>query len=825
MQGARELRDATSEAFDARGYAVAPRVISYETAEACRVDAIAALNAALSASMHEAEAHLRELGDLRYEVRVGLTPATASAIREFLHSPMADLVAVKLGEDAALVSLSAVLSERGANAESAERGADDCASLRIALNRTSAETGATTLWPFSHSASSASGASSASRAASGERIDLEAGDAILLAPGLSRCGGGVSGMRRYSVALVLSFATSAAALASQWPRGSRGSRLLAPELCGRLSLLSLPALLDAGEWAAPASSSAPALREPCGSEYLRRNAAGALAVFSEDGWLFGCHGDTADLGGSSRADPASSRRAALRRSLDELEALGARLGCAVPACEPPRVPPPSALAAKGPLVDIPQPMAEVLVGLLRQHRPAGGRPLSPRVKVCLAELFEASRATAETTAEAEAEVEAEAEAEASAQRVVAVPLAALRAISVWHIGGPHVQSFLEDVLQSGWYADAGIEAMPPPSPSALRQRWVLAHSAYYRRGHPHGQSVGFRRAQLPPPLASTPARRFAAALDAASHGQLAAVAAWLDSAEGSVDARGGRGPSTLLMQASYAGALPLVELLLLVWHASPDVQDDDGVTALHLAAGRGDVAVIRCLLRGGATIDLCDTIGADAEAWAASRGHEQCAALLAGQRFEPLVLRSLLTAREIARLLSIREAVGARAKTFMDHCESHEVIFLHAADNQGAVQRSSCDRLIARIIRTMRLADPRARLGDDGNGHLTVRCCELHTYRAGGALMADDHRDTGSAITMSVLLSEPSEATGGQFLSWEAGADGASATAVEHPLGRGDAILFRSEDFHNVSQVHSGVRQSLVVELWTGEANSHDRNG
>jgi|LauGreDrversion4_1035100.scaffolds.fasta_scaffold233134_1 hypothetical protein len=177
---------------------------------------------------------------------------------------------------------------------------------------------------------------------------------------------------------------------------------------------------------------------------------------------------------------------------------------------------------------------------------------------------------------------------------------------------------------------------------------------------------------------------------------------------------------------------------------------------------------------------------------------------------------------EISSLVSIREAVSAETKCFMDHQDSHEVIFVHSDETRAAVKRSGSEPLIARIISTMRRADPRAKLGDDGLRQLSVRCCELHTYRVGGELMATGHRDAGSSITMSVLLSEPSQAAGGTFLTWVPGADGAEA--VEHALGRGDAILFRSEDFHNVSPVRAGVRQSLVVELWTGAANCHDRN-
>ena len=551
-----------------------------------------------------------------------------------------------------------------------------------------------------------------------------------------------------------------------------------------------------------------------------------------------------------RSDPASSRRAALRRSLTRLEALSSRLhsrlgrapACA-PACNPAQAaetagaqanetagiaPPIRLLPNLGPLIQIPQPLARVLIGLLRRHRGAATRPPSPRLDVCLAELIQACRSEAKAGLSEHVSLGGDGGGVNGAVEppVVSLPVAAVRAILAWRVAGPLLDELLEDLLlhNSTGGADAGTATRGAlPSRSALRERWVRAHAPFYTGGRrPRGEDcVSFRRAQLPPLPATTTSLRFAAALNAAEQGQQAAVTAWLESSEGSVDMRGGHGPSTLLMRASFAGAISLVELLLLVWHASPDVQDDSGVSALHLAAARGDVALVQCLLHSGATIDVCDTLGADAEAWAVSGGHAQCAALLRGQRFEPLVLRGILNEIEISSLLSIREAVSAETKCFMDHQDSHEVIFVHSDEARAAVKRSGSEPLIARIISTMRRADPRAQLGDDGI-RLSVRCCELHTYRVGGELMATGHRDAGSSITMSVLLSEPSQVAGGTFLTWAPGTEGAEA--VEHALGRGDAILFRSEDFHNVSPVRAGVRQSLVVELWTGAANCHDRN-
>jgi hypothetical protein len=102
---------------------------------------------------------------------------------------------------------------------------------------------------------------------------------------------------------------------------------------------------------------------------------------------------------------------------------------------------------------------------------------------------------------------------------------------------------------------------------------------------------------------------------------------------------------------------------------------------------------------------------------------------------------------------------------------------------------------------------------------LAVRCAELHTYHVGGCLMERDHKDSGSALTMSVCLTPC--ARGGKFLTWD-GDD--KDTPVVHECARGDAVLFRSEDYHNVSPVAEGIRQTLVIELWAGGSNKVDRN-
>lgn len=92
-----------------------------------------------------------------------------------------------------------------------------------------------------------------------------------------------------------------------------------------------------------------------------------------------------------------------------------------------------------------------------------------------------------------------------------------------------------------------------------------------------------------------------------------------------------------------------------------------------------------------------------------------------------------------------------------------------------------------------------------------VRTVELHHYATGGSLITPGHRDCGSELTISVLLSDPAKVSGGDFVTYSSSEDRAP---IAHQMGRGDAILFCSEKLHNISTVTRGVRQSLVVELW-----------
>jgi len=84
--------------------------------------------------------------------------------------------------------------------------------------------------------------------------------------------------------------------------------------------------------------------------------------------------------------------------------------------------------------------------------------------------------------------------------------------------------------------------------------------------------------------------------------------------------------------------------------------------------------------------------------------------------------------------------------------------------------------------------------------------------------MTVGHIDTGSALSMSMLLSHAHAVEGGKLMTWSD-----EGLRVEHAMERGDALLFESETMHNVSPITRGERFSLVVELWQGPTNETNR--
>ena len=176
------------------------------------------------------------------------------------------------------------------------------------------------------------------------------------------------------------------------------------------------------------------------------------------------------------------------------------------------------------------------------------------------------------------------------------------------------------------------------------------------------------------------------------------------------------------------------------------------------------------------------------------------------------------------------EGEECRQAAWVRCSESHRKLFLHHGgpmrDGRWRTFAEACPGVFVKLLKAMHasgLVDSAWRGRDSyclQRPDLNVRCVEFHSYTAGGGLADPGHIDVGSMITLSVQLSTPeSPEHGGRFTTTDA-----CGAVHEHELARGDAIVFCSEQVHNVGTLRSGTRNSLVVELWTDPENRVDRH-
>jgi hypothetical protein len=124
--------------------------------------------------------------------------------------------------------------------------------------------------------------------------------------------------------------------------------------------------------------------------------------------------------------------------------------------------------------------------------------------------------------------------------------------------------------------------------------------------------------------------------------------------------------------------------------------------------------------------------------------------------------------------------------------------------------------------------------GCGGSSRVSVRLLEYHFYETGGDLTVGftRHYDGGSLMTMVVLLSEPGIDFDGGVLSvsdassWQFGSN---ECYVDVPLrNAGDAVVFPSHKYHNVSSITRGKRNVAVMEIWnepSGAGSTDERPG
>jgi len=110
---------------------------------------------------------------------------------------------------------------------------------------------------------------------------------------------------------------------------------------------------------------------------------------------------------------------------------------------------------------------------------------------------------------------------------------------------------------------------------------------------------------------------------------------------------------------------------------------------------------------------------------------------------------------------------------------------------------------------------------DEVERSIHVRTAEIHEVGPGGSLLQREHYDSGSCITIDVMLSEPGvDFTGGLVEFPHVRQDrfpGESLPPAHLPFKKGDAIVFPSHKYHCVHPVVHGLRRVLVLEIWLGE--------
>lgn len=102
------------------------------------------------------------------------------------------------------------------------------------------------------------------------------------------------------------------------------------------------------------------------------------------------------------------------------------------------------------------------------------------------------------------------------------------------------------------------------------------------------------------------------------------------------------------------------------------------------------------------------------------------------------------------------------------------------------------------------------------------RTIEFHEYGLDARRVCGTHGDTGSLITVDIMLSHTSAFEGGEFQTVAASSSDAGGKARDvtttHEFEQGDAMVFVSHKRHLVCTVTSGTRCVLVLEFWEGSA-------
>mmetsp|Transcript_83732 Transcript_83732/g.249912 ORF Transcript_83732/g.249912 Transcript_83732/m.249912 type:complete len:468 (+) Transcript_83732:92-1495(+) len=207
---------------------------------------------------------------------------------------------------------------------------------------------------------------------------------------------------------------------------------------------------------------------------------------------------------------------------------------------------------------------------------------------------------------------------------------------------------------------------------------------------------------------------------------------------------------------------------------------------------------------------------------------------------EPVVLRGLLTADDIASVVAFMRTVPADpaseggaddaegaiagvlfgsgdewmdAEDAVHGLREHRVTHLH----RECLDQRPLRRIRGKLLRAMYKADAAHWILLPGRS-VYVRSFEHHSYEPGGSVADPEHRDDGSLLTISVLLGRSDDCEGGILQTWDGEA------WQSHSVQAGDGVIFVSEKRHNVTPIVSGTRQSVIMELWEGGLTRHNRH-
>ncbi|CAE8610264.1 unnamed protein product, partial [Polarella glacialis] len=159
------------------------------------------------------------------------------------------------------------------------------------------------------------------------------------------------------------------------------------------------------------------------------------------------------------------------------------------------------------------------------------------------------------------------------------------------------------------------------------------------------------------------------------------------------------------------------------------------------------------------------------------------------------------------------------------HCSGpHRVLYLHSQEVREKLSEDEVavlDSLESKLMQSISDEDSRRWGLLPYRGEVSVRSFEYHAYSDGGSVMDPEHRDDGSLLTLSVLLSSSEEFQGGVFSTFKSSPAGEERQELR--MARGDGVLFVSEKRHNVDVV-TGDRRALVIELWDRPRNRRSRH-